>query len=137
MADTPTTQAPQEETPEVSVDTETTVYTIDASGRSIGRVATEVAHIVMGKNAPEFAKNKIFPVLVHIEHAAQLSITDKKRRQKEYQTYSGYPGGQKVERLEETIAKKGYGEVLRRAIYGMLPSNKLRARRMQQIEISE
>ena len=112
-------------------------YTINATDRPIGRVATEAATYLLGKDMPDFAKNVVAPVEVTIENAEKLKISEKKRSQKEYQRYSGYPGGQKIQSLQDLIDKKGYEEVLRKAIYGMLPSNRLRARRMKQLVFSK
>jgi len=116
---------------------EHTAHTIDATDRPIGRVATEAAVILLGKNTPHFAKNIVAPVTLTIENADKLKISEKKRSQKEYQRYSGYPGGLKIASLQDLIDKKGYDEVLRKAIYGMLPSNKLRAQRMKLLEFTK
>lgn len=113
---------------------EATVYKVDAANRPIGRVATEVASLLIGKNAPDFARNIAPKVRVEISNVEKLKISEKKRSQKEYQRYSGYPGGQKTMSLEEMLEKKGHAEVLRHAIYGMLPSNRLRSVRMKNIE---
>ena len=113
----------------------TPTYTIDAKGKVLGRVASEVATILMGKkeatyvpHAPHFAK-------VEIVNADLLELSDKKKREKIYITYSGYPGGQKQQTLAQVIAKHGTGEALRRAIYNMLPSNKSRNERMKNLSI--
>lgn len=116
---------------------ENTPYTIDATDRPIGRVATEAASILLGKNSAEFAKNAVAPVEVIIENADKLKISEKKRSQKDYQRFSGYPGGLKIQSLQDLINKKGYEEVLRKAVYGMLPGNKLRAQRMKHLTFSK
>tara|TARA_B100000508_G_scaffold60333_1_gene47129 strand:- start:171058 stop:171411 length:354 start_codon:yes stop_codon:yes gene_type:complete len=116
---------------------EDTTYTIDATDRPIGRVATEAATILLGKNTPEFAKNVVAPVALTIENVEKLKISEKKRTQKEYQRYSGYPGGLKIQSLQDLIDKKGYEEAMRKAIYGMLPGNKLRAQRMKRVTFSK
>jgi len=116
---------------------EDTTYTIDATDRPIGRVATEAAVILLGKNSPEFAKNAVAPVQLTIENADKLKISEKKRSQKDYQRFSGYPGGLKIQSLQDLINKKGYEEVLRKAVYGMLPGNKLRAERMKRLSFSK
>ena len=113
---------------------ENTVYTVDAADRRIGRVATEVASILIGKNSVDFVKHHILPVAVAITNVDKLNISEKKRGQKEYQRYSGYPSGQKIQSLQDLIDKKGYEEVMRKAVYGMLPGNRLRAERMKRIE---
>ncbi len=116
---------------------EDTTYTIDATDRPIGRVATEAATILLGKNTPEFAKNVVPAVQVTVENVEKLKISEKKRSQKEYQRYSGYPGGLKIQSLQDLIDKKGYEEAMRKAIYGMLPGNKLRAERMKRVTFNK
>ena len=115
----------------------TNTYTIDAAGKRIGRVASEAARVLMGKHLPTYEPNKAGDVSVSITNASQLEITEAKRDQKTYTRYSGYPGGLKTETLEQVIEKKGVSEAVRRAVYGMLPSNKLRAPRMKRLQISE
>ena len=110
-------------------------HTIDAKGRAPGRVATEVAVLLMGKNRTDFARNAIPDVEVEVTGASEMRITEKKRKEKEYHRHSGYPGSLKMETMEQVISQKGAREVLRRAIYGMLPKNKLRARMMTHLKI--
>jgi len=112
-------------------------HIIDAKGKRMGRVATEAASFLIGKDSPEFVKHIAPDVVVKIENARLMDITDRKRAQEEYQTYSGYPGGQKREKLGTLANRRGYGEALRRTISGMLPKNKLRDVRMKNLTISE
>lgn len=112
-------------------------YTIDATGKRLGRVATEAATVLMGKHKTTFAKNKEGDTSVTIENASKLSIDERKREQKEYQRYSGYPGGRKTLRMEEVIEKKGYQEIVRNAVKGMLPKNKLQAPRLKRLNVTE
>lgn len=112
-------------------------YTIDAKGKSLGRVASEAAHVLMGKHAPSFEKYLIAAVSVKIVNAGKLNISLGKASSKEYTRYSGYPGGLKKETLGRVVEKKGVKEVLRRAVYGMLPVNKLRAKRIKNLTIEE
>lgn len=110
-------------------------YTIDAKGRVPGRVATEVAVILMGKNKADFARNRIPEVEVEVMNTDALKFDAKKLRDKIYFHHSGYPGGLKKETQGKVIEKKGSGEVLRRAVYGMLPKNKLRDQMMKNLVI--
>jgi large subunit ribosomal protein L13 len=112
-------------------------FTIDATGKAVGRVATEAAVILMGKNSPDFAKNKVLNHKVTIENASKAKISPKKMREVEYAKYSGYPGGLRFETMEKVIEKKGYEEVFKRAVYGMLPGNKLRSPRMKNLTVTE
>ncbi|MCK5286081.1 MAG: 50S ribosomal protein L13 [Candidatus Pacebacteria bacterium] len=112
-------------------------YNLDATGEKLGRLATKIAILLMGKNKPDFTKNQVVDVKVNVSNASKLDIAKKKMKQKEYQRYSGFPGGRKVENMEKVIADKGYTEVLRKAVYGMLPGNKLRPLIMKNLIINE
>ena len=117
--------------------TETTnTHTIDATGKRLGRVATEAATILMGKNDPNFARNIIADVSVTITNASQLDISEKKETEI-YQSYSGYPGGQKNETLIHLAKRRGYEEVVRRTVGGMLPNNKHKKRLLTKLIITE
>ena len=111
-------------------------YTIDATGKRLGRVATEVATIILGKNSPTFAKNQTADVIVKISNTSKLDISPK-RGEHEFQNYSGFPGGRKVESLDHLAKRRGYSEIMRRVISGMIPKNKLHAPRMKNLVISE
>lgn len=110
---------------------------IDAKGKSLGRVASEAAKVLMGKDSAAYEPHMLQGDGVHITNAAQIALTEKKLKQKQYARYTGYPGGLKFESLERVIAKKGYEEAFRKAVYGMLPNNKLRARMMKQLKVTE
>ncbi len=111
------------------------IHIIDANGKRIGRVATEVAHLLLGKNSVFFARNQVIPIDITVINVDSLDIDEKKKKQKEYVRYSGYPGGKKVEPLQRMIEKRGHEEVLKKAVYGMLPGNKLRSKRMKMLKI--
>lgn len=111
-------------------------YIIDATGKRLGRVATEAASVLIGKNSVDFAKNRVADVTVKIQNAAALDITER-RAKEEFQSYSGYPGGRRVESLDHLGKRLGYGEVVRRVIGGMIPKNKLHKLRMHNLEVSE
>jgi large subunit ribosomal protein L13 len=112
-------------------------YTIDAQGKSLGRVATEVASILMGKNTTSFARHIAPDVTVRIVNASKATISDKKKGEKVYTRYSGYPGGLKSETLGHVIDRKGYSEAFRRAIKGMLPKNRLQPVMLKHLTIEE
>lgn len=112
-------------------------YTLDAQNKRIGRIATDAAVFLMGKNLKTFAKNNIPDVKVEIINTSKSLIDDNKREQKYYSRYSGYPGGLKQPIMAEVIAKKGYSEVFREAVSGMLPKNKLRAKMLKNLIITE
>lgn len=111
-------------------------YIIDATGKRLGRVATEAASVLLGKNSPSFSKNLVEPVVVKVQNAHLLDIS-LKRGTEEFQSYSGFPGGRRVETLDHLAKRRGYGEVVRRVVGGMLPKNKLHALRMHNLEVTE
>ena len=120
----------------MSESTKKTEYTIDATGKRLGKVATEAARYLIGKNDPAFVKNIAPDVLVKIENASKLDITEK-RAKDIYQSYSGYPGGRSEETLEHLGKRLGYSEAVRRTVNGMLPKNKLQSVRMKNLLVSE
>lgn len=117
--------------------TETTNnYTIDATNKRLGIVATEAAKTLLGKNSPAFTKNQTADVTVTIENVSKLDITEK-RGQEIYQSYSGYPGGRRTETLTHLGGRLGYAEAVRRTVAGMLPNNKLKKLRLKNLIITE
>lgn len=113
------------------------IVEIDASGRRLGRLASEIAVKLLGKDRLDYAPNKVMPVEVRVKNAHKLDIPPKRMKEKEYQRHSGYPGGRKIKTMEEVIEDKGYGEVIRHAVRGMLPKNRLQKKRMQHLIIEE
>lgn len=112
-------------------------HTIDATGKRAGRIAGEAAMFLMGKKDPAYKRNVLANVEVHITNADKLFMSVKKMKSKTYSRYSGYPGGLKKETLGHLVREKGKKEALRRAIYGMLPANTLRVKRMKHLVISD
>lgn len=101
---------------------------IDAKNQTLGRLASKLALILRGKNNPKFQpnilpKNKVIKVIVF--NSDKIKLTGKKLKQKKYYSYSGYPGGIKEKSLKE-IFEKDSRIVLRKAVFGMLPKNRLR-----------
>lgn len=111
-------------------------YEIDATGKRLGAIATEAARILGGKQCPDFAKNVVADVTVRIVNASKMDIPPRKQKET-YQSYSGYPSGRRVERLDHLAHRLGYSEVLRRSITGMLPKNRLQKRRMHNLIVTE
>jgi len=112
-------------------------YTIDAKGKQLGRVASDAAQALLGKKSPEYVQNKVLPVQVTIENASQIRIGEKKLGQKTYVHYTGYPGGLRETSMPMLIEKKGIEEVIRKAVDGMIPRNKLRKERMKRLTITD
>jgi large subunit ribosomal protein L13 len=113
-------------------------HTIDATNRSMGRVASEAAKLLMGKQSTEYVRNKVFDIKLEITNASKLKIDEKKLAQKVYVTYESlYPGGDKRRTAKDIAARKGMREILKEAIYGMIPHNKLRAKIIKNLTINE
>lgn len=112
-------------------------YKIDATGKKLGRLASEVASILLGKTSPDFQKNQIADVKVEVSNASKMDITEKKSRTKVYANYSGFPGGLHKRTLEEVAVKKGYTEVLEMAVYGMIHNTKLKKDTLKNLIIKE
>jgi large subunit ribosomal protein L13 len=99
-------------------------YVVDAEGQTLGRLASEVAAILRGKNKPYYTPNIDTGDFVIVINADKIKLTGKKLIQKKYYTYSGYPGGLKETQYKDLIAKKPEF-VIEKAVKGMLPKNKL------------
>ena len=114
-----------------------TTYTIDATDRTLGRVASEAAHALLGKRSVHFAKNQAIPTKVTILNASKLHLPARRTKGKIYTRYTGYPGGFYEMSMEEMIAKKGIAEVVIKTVDGMIPRNKLRKPRMKNLVVTE
>ena len=113
-------------------------YTLDAENKAVGRVATQAAVFLMGKNKADFARNKIPNITVSITNASKAKISSPaKLMQKTYSRYSGYPGGLKQPTMAKVIKDKGYGEIFKEAVSGMLPKNRLRSKMMNNLKVTE
>ena len=99
-------------------------YVVDAEGKTLGRVASQVASVLRGKNKPTYTPHVDCGDNVIVINAAKISVTGKKLKEKTYVTYSGFPGGKKEVTLEQMLARKPE-EVIRHAVKGMLPEGKL------------
>ena len=114
-----------------------TAKVIDASGRTLGRVASEAAVLLMGKNSPAYERHKYSGGAVKVANASKIRITPKKLAELYHLRYSGIPGGLKIIPGNLTVAKSGMAELVRLAIYQMLPDNKLRREMMKNLSIAE
>lgn len=110
-----------------------TNHVIDATDRTLGRVASEAAHALLGKRSVHFVKNEALPMTVTITNASKLHVSKKRSAGKIYTHYTGYPGGLREVSMDEMITKKGIEEVVRKTVDGMIPRNKLRAPRMKNL----
>lgn len=100
-------------------------YLIDVNEAILGRTATKIAGLLMGKGKAYFAKNMDCGDYVVVINSLNVKVTGGKEKAKTYTSYSGYPGGLKSARLEEVRAKNP-NKIITHAVSGMLPKNKLR-----------
>jgi large subunit ribosomal protein L13 len=112
-------------------------YSIDAAGKTVGRVATEAAKALIGKSHADYTPHIPSVVKVTITNAGKIRITGKKRLQTSYTQYSGHPGGLKVESLGSLVGRRGKGAAVRKAIERMLPRNTMKTARLKRLTISE
>lgn len=111
------------------------MHILDAKNKSLGRLASEVAVLLRGKNKASFAPYLLSALKVKVINIGAIKISEKKANQKTYRRYSGYPGGLKITPLKSVLEKKGPAYVLRKAVEGMLPKNKLRAKMIKNLII--
>ncbi len=111
--------------------------TVDAKGRTLGRVASEVATILMGKNSAAYKREAYSGFPVRVLNAGKIKITTKKLEQIYHTRYSGHPGGLRVIKAKETVETKGFPELLKLSVYHMLPGNKLRREMMKNLTVEE
>lgn len=113
------------------------MITIDAKDKTLGRVASAAAKALLGKHSADFAKNVVAQDGVKIINASRVRISGTKEKNKEYIRYSGFPGGQKSETYAMLTARLGNEEAIRRAVNGMLPKNRLQAKRIKLLTIEK
>lgn len=101
-------------------------YTIDAQGKKLGRVASQAAELLRGKGSVNFTRNAVKDTSVEIINVAKLSLSLKKGKETTFKRYSGYPGGFKSRTVQEFAARRGYRELVRKTVFGMLPKNRMR-----------
>ena len=111
-----------------------TWYLVDAKGKILGRLATQIAKILVGKNKPYYSPNLDCGDYVIIINAAEVKVSGRKRKQKLYRRHSGYPGGFKEITFEKQM-ERDPRKIVRHAVAGMLPKNKLRERRLARLKI--
>lgn len=109
-------------------------HTIDATDKVLGRLAAEISIILRGKNRPDFAPQKNEGDFVVVKNAGKMKLSGKKLKQKTYYRHSGYLGGLKETPMEKLYKEKP-AEVLRKAVMGMLPKNRLRAKTIKRLKI--
>lgn len=103
--------------------------------RTLGRLAASIALTLQGKHKPVFSPNRDMGDYVVVTNCAHLKVTGNKMQDKTYWSHTLRPGSLKLIPMERMIANKGYGEILKRAVKGMIPKNKLRLVRMDRLKV--
>jgi large subunit ribosomal protein L13 len=107
---------------------------VDASGKTLGRLATQIADALRGKRKPEYTPHCDVGDFVIVVNAEKVAVTGNKRQEKRYYRHSGYPGGLRSRTFEEMIERRPE-EVLRLAVKGMLPRNRLGRQQLRKLKI--
>ena len=109
-------------------------YLVDAQGQTLGRLATQIADTLRGKRKPQFTPHVDTGDFVVVVNAEKIQVTGNKLDQKRYYRHSGYPGGLKSRTLREQLDRRPT-EVLRVAVKGMLPKNRLARQQITKLKI--
>jgi large subunit ribosomal protein L13 len=109
-------------------------YVVNAEGKHLGRLATEIVRVLRGKNKPQYTPHVDVGDFVVVVNADRVAVTGRKAEQRVYRRHSGYPGGMKETSYEQMFARKPT-EVLRKAVYGMMPKTRLARRQFKKLKI--
>jgi len=109
-------------------------YIVDAKDKVLGRLASEIAKVIRGKNKPTFTPNFDTGDFVIVINASQVKVTGKRELLKTYSHYSGYPGGLKTKSFAELMAKKPEF-IIENAVKGMLPKNRLGNKLIKKLKV--
>ena len=115
-------------------DRERNWYLVDADGQNLGRLSTQIADLLRGKRKPTYTPHVDTGDFVVVINAEKISVTGNKRAEKRYYRHSGYPGGLKSRTLAEMLDRRPE-EVLRIAVKGMLPRNRLARRQITKLKV--
>jgi large subunit ribosomal protein L13 len=107
---------------------------VDAEGKTLGRLATQLADILRGKRKPEYTPHVDVGDFVIVVNAEKIAVTGNKRADKRYYRHSGYPGGLKSRTLGEMLDRRPE-EVIRKAVKGMLPRNRLARKQLTKLKV--
>src|ERR671926_994806 len=99
-------------------------YVVDAEGKHLGRLATEIVRVLRGKNKPQYTPHVDVGDFVVVVNSDRVVVTGRKAEQKVYRRHSGYPGGMKQTSYERMLERRAE-EILRKAVKGMMPKNRL------------
>lgn len=108
-------------------------HKLDASGKSLGRLASETAILLIGKNKPDFEPNMDVGDFVHITNIDKVKFTGNKVNSVVYYSHSEYPGGLKELPLSKLLEEGKFEEIFKRTVNKMLPKNKLRIARLKRV----
>jgi large subunit ribosomal protein L13 len=107
---------------------------VDATGKTLGRLAAQIAHELRGKTKPEYTPHIDVGNFVVVVNAEKISVTGRKREQKRYYRHSGYPGGIRSRTLAEMLDRQPE-EVIRKAVKGMLPRTRLGRQQLKKLKV--
>ena len=107
---------------------------VDAEGQTLGRLATQIADVLRGKRKPEYTPHVDTGDFVVVVNAEKIAVTGDKRAQKRYYRHSGYPGGIRSRTLQEMLDRRPE-EVIRIAVKGMLPRNRLARKQLTKLKV--
>lgn len=111
-------------------------HTIDADGAVLGRMATHIATLLMGKQKASYSAHMDSGDFVEVINAQKVQVTGKKEEQKVYRSHSGFPGGFKEVKYQK-LKKENPEKIIEKAVYNMLPKNRLRSDRMNRLKITK
>lgn len=109
-------------------------HLINAEGQILGRIATQMAKLLVGKHKPNYATHMDMGDYVVVINAEKVDLTGRKKKQKVYRRHSGYPGGFKEISFEKMISERPE-RVIELAVSGMLPGNRLKKKRMRRLKV--
>lgn len=109
-------------------------YLVDATGKTLGRVASQVAHLLRGKHKPQFTPNADLGDFVVVVNADKVQVTGKRAEMKEYFHYTGYPGGAVFQQFKDVL-KNHPERVIEHAVKGMIPHTKLGRRIIKKLKV--
>jgi large subunit ribosomal protein L13 len=109
-------------------------YVVDAEGKTLGRLATQIANVLRGKHKPTYTPHVDVGDFVIVVNAEKVAVTGDKREKKLYWRHSGYPGGIRSRTLGDLLEKRPE-EVIRKAVKGMLPRNRLARQQLRKLKV--
>ena len=109
-------------------------YVVDAEGKTLGRLATQIADTLRGKRKPEYTPHCDTGDFVVVVNAEKIAVTGNKRENKVYYRHSGHPGGIRSRTLGEMLERRPE-EVIRKAVQGMLPRNRLARQQLRKLKV--